>query len=199
MTLDEKYRVHNRTRSRKTLLFYLLLLILLVFSGSIARYISDSSATFGMQVASWCIKINENEINKYSTVINDQMPLIVTENVTNDGLVKAGQKGYFDIKIDPQYTEVSLKYKIELDTSEIPSGIVLTSYSINDFSEKELMPTNKILEGNILLDGKNNLENNDVKIYRIYWEWPPENLKQVSIRNNYNIKANIKVEQFLEN
>ena len=125
------------------------------------------------------------------------MDLVVTENASQDGKIRPGQKGYFDIIIDPKYTEVSLKYKITLDTSELPEGIDLTSYSLNNLNVASLMPQSNVLEGMILLDGKDSLEDVDKKTFRIYWEWLAQETSMENIANNYKVKANVEVEQLI--
>ena len=197
MTLNERYRIHNKKRTNKSLLLYLLVFALFVFSTSFSRFLNSGTSSFNAELANWCIKINGIEINQNTTTIKNEMDLIVTENESQDGKIKPGQKGYFDIVIDPKYTEVSLKYKITLDTSELPEGIELKSYSLNNFNLTNLIPQNNIIEGMILLDGKDSLEDVDKKTYRIYWEWPTQETPMENIIENYKVKANIQVEQLI--
>jgi len=196
-TLSEKYRVHNRSKSDKLLFIYILIFAVFIISTSFARYISQGSTTLGLELADWCIKINDTEITPTTTFLENKIDLVVTDNISEDGLIMAGQKGYFDIVIDPQYTEVSLQYSIIIDTSSLPSQIVLTEYSVNDFSIKETFPNDYVLEGQILLNGNTNLEDTDQKTYRIYWEWPIENAKMDDIQSDYKVKANVEVEQII--
>jgi len=197
MTLNERYRIHNKPKSNKTFLIYLLLFLLFFFSTSFARYLSNSNATLGLELANWSIKLNGNEITQDTKLIKNEIDLIVTENKTDDGLIKAGQKGYFDIVIDPQYTEVSLKYKLIIDTSSLPSEIKLLNYSINDFSTKKTMPANKTLTGQILLNEKTKLDTSDKKSFRIYWEWPAEEYKIEDIKTSYKVRTKIELEQII--
>ena len=198
MTLNERYRIHNKSKSNKSLFMYLVLFAFLIFSSSLARYTNQSNATLGLEFANWCIEINGIKITPDTKTINNKIDLIVTENKTQDGLIKPGQKGYFDININPQYTEVSLKYKILIDTSDLPSEIKLKNYSINNSETKQNMPANKTLSGNILLDGKASLNETDNKKFRIYWEWASTDSKIENIKDNYKIKANIQLEQMIE-
>ena len=197
MTLNERYRIHNKKRTNKSLLLYLLVFAFFLFSTSFSRYLNNTNSSFEVDIANWYIKINGIEIDQNTSTISNEMDLIVTENESQDGKIRPGQKGYFDIVIDPKYTEVSLKYKITLDTSELPDGIDLTSYSLNDLELANLMPQNDVLEGMILLDGKDSLEDVDKKTYRIYWEWISQETPMESLANNYKVKANIEVEQLI--
>jgi len=196
MTLAEKYRIHTKLKSNKFLYLYLLIALLLIFSSSLARYITSSNITFGANVANWSIKVNDISINQSTSTIYDEIDLIVTENQSDDGLIKSGQSGYFDIVINPQYTEVSLKYIIALNMTSFPEQINLTGYSLNS-SAITPIPANNIFEGKILLNGKNNLEDTDKKIYRIYWEWP-SNVNIIE-EGDYKVKANIQIEQNITN
>ena len=198
MTLNERYRVHNKLKSDKLLLIYILFLFIFIISTSFARFVTESNTTLGLEIANWCIKINDTQITQETSTIMNDIELITTENISEDGFIKPGQSGYFDIILDPQYTEVSLKYKILIDVSELPSQIKLTDYSINDFSIKQQFPGNNILEGNILLNGSSNLDDTDKKIYRIYWQWPEEDAKIEDIQSTYKVKANIQVEQIIK-
>ena len=198
MTLNQRYKLHNRPKSNKSILIYFCLFIVLFFSTSFSRYLSNFEGTLGIEFANWSIKVNDVQITQDTKTLNNQIDLVVIENKTDDGLIKPGQKGYFDISIDPQYTEVSLKYKITLDTSNLPEEIQITKYSLNNFNTKINMPSNKIFEGNILLNEKDCLENSEKKIYRIYWEWPSSNAKIDEIKENYKITADIEIEQLLD-
>ena len=80
-----------------------------------------------------------------------------------------------------------------IDTSELPAEIELTKYAVDDFNNKINMPSNKTLNGEILLDGKTNLDDTDAKIYRIYWEWADED-NIIDIRD-YKLKGNIVIKQ----
>ena len=197
MTLNERYRIHNKKRTNKSLLLYLLVFALFVFSTSFSRYLNNTNSSFDVNIANWCIKINGIEIDQTTSTISNEMDLVVTQNASQDGKIKPGQKGYFDIVIDPKYTEVSLRYKITLDTSDLPDGIDLTSYSVNNLNLTNVIPQNNILEGIILLDGKDSLEDVDKKTYRIYWEWLSQETSMENIANNYKVKANIEVEQLI--
>ena len=196
MTLNEKYRIHNKTKSNKSMVIYLLIVVIFVFSNSWARYISDADLSFGVGIANWSIKVNNVQITQDTQKIYDKIDIEIVENDAQDGMIKSGQSGYFDITINPEYAEVSLDYSIEVDTSDLPSQIELVGYSINDFSTRNPMPENNLLDGNILLAGKINLTNLDTKVYRIYWQWDDENY--VTEEKDYKLIANIEIEQIVE-
>ena len=196
--LKERYRIHNKSKSNKPLMKYMLIFAVLIFSTSFSRYVTENGTTLCMNVAKWNIKVNDKTITQATTLIKNEIDLVITDNKTDDGIIKPGQKGYFDIVIDPQYTEVSLKYKITLDISGLPSQIQIPNYSLNNLNTKLIMPNNKILQGNILLDGGENLDSTSKKYYRVYWQWPIENGKIENIKSNYKVKANVKIEQLID-
>ncbi len=198
MTLNERYRIHNKKRTNKSLLLYLAIFALFVFSTSFSKYLNNGASRFEAEVAKWSIKINGVQIDQSTSTITNEMNLVVTENESQDGKIMPGQKGYFDIVIDPKYTEVSLKYTITLNTTDLPENLELKSYALNDFNLKNTMPNNNTLEGLILLDGKDSLEDVDRKTFRIYWEWPQEEEPMENILENYKIKANVQVEQLID-
>ena len=196
-TLNDRYRIHNKSKSNKSLLIYVYALIVLIFSATFSKYLSSSNGTFGLELANWCIKVNDVAITSETTTIRNEIDLIATEGASNDGKIKPGQKGYFDILIDPEYTEVSLQYKIVLDTSKLPSQIILTGYSINNSNQKINLSNNKTIEVEIYLDGKDSLNSLDKRKYRIYWEWPQDNAKIENIQQEYIVKANLEIKQIL--
>lgn len=197
MTLNEKYRIHNKSRSNKVLLVLFIMIILSLFSSSFSRYLTTSQVNANVGIAKWCIKVNDREINQDTTSIQNEISLITTDNMQEGDIILPGQEGYFDIEIDPQYTEVSLKYTITLDTSNLPDNIVFDKYSINDFSVKENLPLDYKLENTILLAGREKLSDTDAKTYRIYWNWPIENGFISDLANEYKIKVNVQVEQII--
>lgn len=194
------YKTLNKKKRHVISYFLAILFVTLLFvtSNSYARYISSGNAYLAMPVAKWCLEVNGINVTPHTTTINDEINLIVTEGATQDGTVQAGQKGYFDISIDPKYTEVSLSYRINIDTSNLPSNIVLTKYSINDLETKFNMPNNNTFEGQILLNDNLALTNLDEKVYRIYWEWPSSNALVENLQSSYSIIADVEVEQIIQ-
>lgn len=194
------YKTLNKRRSHVVSYCLVIFLVTLLFvtSNSYARYISRGTTYLAMSVAKWCLEVNGVNVTSQTTTINDEINLIITENATQDGAIQAGQKGYFDISIDPKYTEVSLSYRINIDTSNLPSNIVLTKYSINNFDTKFDMPSNNTFEGQILLNNNVALSNLDKKVYRIYWEWPSSDPLIENIKSSYSVLVNVQVEQIVQ-
>ena len=157
------YNTRNKKRTHVVSFCLVILVITLLFitSNSYARYISNGGVDLKASIAKWYIEVNGVNVTSQTTTINDEINLIVTENATQDGAIQAGQKGYFDISIDPKYTEVSLSYRINIDTSNLPSNIFLTKYSINDLETNFDMPNNNTFEGQILLHDNLALTNLD--------------------------------------
>ena len=197
-TLRDRYRIHNKAKSNKSLLIYIAIFSIFIFSATFSRYISQSNGTFGMELADWNIEINNKLITPEITTLNNEIKLIPTENISQDGLIKPGQKGYFDIIINPEDTEVSLNYKIIIDTTKLPSQINFTKYAINNSNTKINMPSSKTIEDYIYLDGKEKLDSSDKKQYRIFWEWPVENAKIENIMQEYKITANLQIRQIVD-
>ena len=123
------YNTRNKKRTHVVSFCLVILVITLLFitSNSYARYISNGGVDLKASIAKWYIEVNGVNVTSQTTTINDEINLIVTENATQDGAIQAGQKGYFDISIDPKYTEVSLSYRINIDTSNL---------TFSDFSER---------------------------------------------------------------
>ena len=197
MNLNERYRIHNQSKSNKSLFIYLAIFTILVFSNSFSRYFVDSNKTLALEVANWSINVNNIKITETTKTISNGINFVVTDHPSNDGTIKPGQKGYFDITVDPENTEVSIKYTITIDTSELPEGIKLKDYSINGSNEKITMQNNKKIEETLFIYEKLAFDSSDIKTYRIFWEWEDDDAKSENIRNNYKIKANIQIEQII--
>lgn len=200
MKLDELYSVHSmpKKKSNNLLKLFILIVLVLLISFSLARYTGMNQVNFLVDVAKFNISINDTLISNNVSNINNLIDLKVDENITDDGLIKCGQKGHFDIKIDPQNTEVSLKYKITFSKTTLPQNFVLTGYSLlndDDSTIFSFINDNTIISDILELNEKDKLDVSDVKIYRIYWQWLETNDIPVS---NYAINANIFIEQKID-
>ena len=169
MKLDEIYSVHSmpKKKSNNLLKLFVLVAFVILISFSLARYTGMSEINFLVNIAKFNVSINDKSITDNSTNISKIIDLKVDENYTDDGLIKCGQKGHFDIKIDPKDTEVSLKYQILFNTETLPEKFFLTGYSINDNS---IIPFSNgtVIYDTLELMGRENFDSTDIKNYRIY-------------------------------
>ena len=172
MKLDELYSIHSmpKKKSNNLLKLFILIVFVLLISFSLARYTGISEMNFLVNIAKFKVSINDNLISNDVTNINNSINLIVDENLTQDGLIKCGQKGHFNIKVDPNDTEVSIKYQIDFSSANLPGEFKLTGYSVDDSNTVIPFTNGTIINDSIVLNGKEHFDTTDVKNYTIYWE-----------------------------
>lgn len=187
----------------KTIIPLLFALVLIIgFSVTYSKYISSLTGSVDLNVAKWnitvngCNIVNPNDQNNnpkcFSTIVNDANETVITKNFniedftysSNGNLdvvpnkIAPGSSGTFKIAIEPNDTEVSIKYKLKIGLKKPNSSIKLFRSDPNDFTKKIPMEENGY-EGliNYSQDGfyfinKNNEKVNASKIeFIIYVEW----------------------------
>lgn len=130
MNLKVRYKSSRKKRFARFFAFYSFFALILCFYGSFARYIAVTENSPTIEVATWKILVNGNDISG-EKIITNQITLEPNgESKTTDNKLAPGQTGYFDIIINPDGTEVAIEYSISLDTTNLPEGIVLTAYEV---------------------------------------------------------------------
>lgn len=133
-----------------TPLFFLMTIYLIADTYSLFE--SNHVTTSNVDIAKWQVKINDDAINgATSTFTVDVINWEGTEYVL-DGKVAPGMNGYFDIVIDPNDSQVSIKYDVSFDFEVLSEN----QFVINDIEEingRELIRTDEnTYTGVILLD-----------------------------------------------
>lgn len=193
MNLDELYSVHTKPKSKSNNLFklYLVIAFVSIISFSFARFSVGGNVDIITNVAKFNISINDVQLNSENINFNGQIPIVIDDNEFSDGILRCGEKGHFDVKIDPSDTETNLYYKISIDKSNLPVGFLINEYSVNDFNTRFNLVNNAV-QGDIDLGGKEKLDQSDIRIYRFYFEWNEDFCLDI---NNYSIIINSVVEQ----
>ena len=109
---------------REIKIFIIVLIILMIayiLINTYSKYNTEASARIEKEVGRWNIKINDTDI----TVVSDEPAEFEIDNFVWDaeshvkeGKVAPGMKGRFIIDIDPEDTDVSIKYTIKIDNSK---------------------------------------------------------------------------------
>lgn len=141
---------------------------------SMAKYQSIYTPSASALIAKWDIKVNDKVISEEGTTMSNVITLVPDEssNVVN-GKLAPGYGGYFDIIIDPTGTEVSFNYSINLDTSNLPTDIILTGYNVgtNGTNESANTISNNTIQGNMPIQNNTPFSSTDIQTIRIYWMW----------------------------
>lgn len=197
MTLKEKYTIKNKKRIKEFIFLYSILVIFFGVYSSFAKYEKTSEGYTKIAVANWKIALNGKELTSNSSTLIDSITLIPTTNIdeNNPTKIKAGQTGYFDIEINPTDTEVSFWYQVTLDltNSVLPSGLNISSYSLDNGTTINALPSNNTLSNTVPLGDNGIFLESDIQRIRYYWSWDGEDTGDKA----YTIVANVELKQAL--
>ena len=113
---------------RFVILILILILLVLIIRSTYSKYYNKAEGQISETVGKWIIKVNDKDITKPDE--NGELGVFVidSENFAWDWdsathvkapKVAPGMEGYFNLKIDPTGTQVSIKYTITIDDSKI--------------------------------------------------------------------------------
>lgn len=193
MNLKQRYKSKSKKRFIRFLGFYLILAFFLLFYSTFARYTTVVENESTVAIANWQILINDNDILNGGTLTNT-LELIPSIQTTTNNKLAPGQNGYFDITINPEGTDVAIQYTINIDLTNLPTGIGLTTYEVLEDNISKNIENNKI-EGEIDLQQMQQLTSSESKTIRVYWEWSGTSTEIPTGAENYKIQATITVKQ----
>lgn len=152
---------------------------------------TDEMVSNDINTAKWNIKINDTLLGDTTSFVVDGIK-IEENDYTKENKLAPGLTGYFDILIDPTDTDVSIKYTISFDFSNVPEGIDVLG--VAETSGDTLIETDKNTYTNVLTldDIKKEIKNN----IRVNFSW--NNLEDNNIEDSklgliYNNKIEIPV------
>ena len=168
-----------------------------------ALFESNVSAEVSVNNATWKILINETDITKENTKNFTINQINVTGDThTEIGKLAPGLSGNFNILIDPTDTDVSIKYEVTFDLTNLDK----TKIQIDSIEEtilgKELIKTGEnTYTGVISLDEINQGIKNEITVNLSWKEDETTNAEDTLIGSNVNsqieIPVSIKVSQYL--
>lgn len=149
---------------RVLLLISLLMLFFTIYLmvDTYALFESNKNYDVGTDIAKWVIKVNGSEATTNEFVVDT---LVIDENdsVVLDKLAPGG-RGYFDIVIDVELSEVSVRYDIEFDFSALTAPGLIVS-SISELGGNELVLTNMdTYSGVITLADMGSVTSNTIRV-----------------------------------
>lgn len=168
-----------------------------------ALFESNVSAEISVNNATWKILINNTDITKESTkeFTIDQIN-VTGDTHTESGKIAPGLSGNFNILIDPTDTDVSIKYEVTFDLSNLEN----TKIQIDSIEEtilgKELLKTgDNTYTGVITLDEIRQGIKNEITVNLSWKEDETTNAEDTLIGSSENsrieIPVSIKVSQYL--
>lgn len=132
---------------------------------------SETTRVVQNALGQWTILVNDVDVTSESVDFDiDNINYDTDVNVVN-GKLAPGLGGYFDIAIDPSGTEVSVRYDITFDTSQLDaSETSLAISSIRERSGKRIIRTGPHTYTGII--SLTEIEQNKVDTIRTTISWP---------------------------
>lgn len=146
--------------SKKLLFFILailfLLLAIITIRTTYARYVTSLAAEGSVELGSWLINVNNQNIIETSNISNWVFPIMTDEvaEYTADGKLAPGSSGYVELTLDYSKVTVPFMYDVSFSTaSDSPlEDLILTSYEVaegdQEYGEEITLenPTDSILD-----------------------------------------------------
>lgn len=124
---------------RKDLTFIVIFVLVLslsityLFQTSYAKYRKQVTGELTADIASWIIKVNNEDITNSTTLENEITPIFDANQYVKENTLAPGSTGYFDIIIETENVDVD--YNVEIVDSKEDTDLqdlVLTQYELND-------------------------------------------------------------------
>lgn len=149
-----KYKVN------KKILFFILGLLFLVLTiflirTTYARYVTSLTAKSTVELGSWLIRVNNQNIIQNSDVSDVVTPVFNSDSeYIAEGKISPTSTGHVEIAIDYQEVTVPFKYEISFanDSSTLLEDFKLSGYSVDGGSIVSVDNSNDIITGTILPD-----------------------------------------------
>lgn len=179
------------------------IITIIIIATTYALFESNIEGNVIVKTARWSILINNTDISSGNTknFVIDGINLNGS-NHTKDGKIAPGESGSFDILIDPTDTNVSIRYDVLFDLSNL-EGTKISIVSIEETEEgKKLIKTGENLyTGIIELDKIKQGVKNNITVNLVWNEdetTNEEDTEMGSIANNtIQIPVSITVTQYL--
>lgn len=118
--------LRKRQKSKTELILFLLVIVGVGLTIAYARYASNATSTMAAQVAPWKVSINNNDIVSTNTFTLADVDWEEDEYIA-DGYIAPGREGTLNIEIDPSGSKVAMRYKLEIDESNITNDSIIIS------------------------------------------------------------------------
>ena len=130
-------------KSRVKIILYIVLFVVamaLIYcvSSTYAVYETITNGTANLDIGSWVIRLNSVDISSGETIsFNANNFTYSNSSHIANGVIAPGRSGYFEVIIDPDGSDVSIRYDITLDMEE-DYGDNITYYVDISFSGSPL-------------------------------------------------------------
>ena len=158
--------LRKRQKSKPEIALFFLVIIGVLGTIAYARYASQATSKMEAQVAPWKVSINSSDIVSTNNFTLADFTWDTNEYVA-DGYIAPGRVGTLDIEIDPSGSKVAMKYKLEIDESNITNESIIIS-SVTASTGTVTKESDGVYIGTIPLD---EVTSNTKKILTIKVEW----------------------------
>ena len=158
--------LRRRRQSKPEIALFLLVLIGIIGTIAYARYASQATSSMEAQVAPWKVSINSSDIVSTNNFTLEDFAWDTNEYVA-EGYIAPGRVGTLNIEIDPSGSKVAMKYKLEIDKTNITNESIIIS-SVTASSGEVTLEDDGSYTGIINLD---EVTSNTKKTLTIQVEW----------------------------
>lgn len=165
-----KNNINDKKVKKLSIITFFAILTFFLIVSSYGIFESGILRDVDIDIAVWQVKINDSIItNEEKTFSIEDITWDKSDNVL-EGKVAPGIDGYFDIEIDPNGTDVSIKYELVYDVEYLQS--INSAFKITKI--EELTSNNLVLTDKDTYTGVINLEDinsNKKHVIRTHIEW----------------------------
>lgn len=152
---------------RKLLFFVVLLLLcitILEINNSFGLFETNNTITVDSNIAKWQVKVNNSNITDPVSFVVDNY-VVENDSMVKAGLIAPGMTAYFDIEIDPNDTDVSIRYDITLDMDELENDRIQIT-NVEEIDNHTIVLTDESTYTGIIP-----ITDSETHTIRIYVEW----------------------------
>ena len=157
----------KKIRDFTFIVFFVLVFCLSItylFQTSYAKYRKQIAGELNADIASWIIKVNNEDITESRTLENEIIPIFDANQYVKANTIAPGSTGYFDIIIET--VNVDVDYNVEIvDSKEATDlqDLILKQYELNDSGTRVTITDHTFSQ-----DFNKNTERTKI---RFYFEW----------------------------
>ena len=181
--------------------FFFLVMVLIVV-GSYALFESQRTNTSNIEIAKWEIKVNDSLLSGSSATFTVNNFTWSTSPYVVEGKAAPGLDGYFDIEIDPNDADTSIRYDVTFDFSNLDSDL-FTITEIKEIDDKTIVRTGQYTYSNII--SLEDIQDGETNTIRVYIEWVDDEDNNVKdselgtvLNNQLSIPVSVDVTQYID-
>lgn len=160
---------------------FFFLISLFFFMEAYSLFESTRVNTSNIDIAKWQVKVNDDMIAGSSSEFTVDEIVWDGSAYVKEGKVAPGMTGYFDIIIDPNNTDTSIRYDVIFDFSHL-DPTQFTIDNIVEINNKGIVRTNSTTYSNIITLAE--INNNETNTIRVYLTWVDD---AINDEKDYNL------------